>query len=250
MEVNMWPARLRTFLVSNLRNNIRGVTTDCLRSAEVYPALELSHMSSTPQLSICRNGARCVFAKKLCRNENLKSCWNEFWCGFVSPVIWSRWGFLKLFDGFLDWTDNCRVALDSPSPFPAESNKQFNGNVSCTEQTAQLTSSATHAFDMHPCLDELIGNKHYTTLNAMSADQMNEDGNVAYNQFHDSIFIVLNLICFCEVHRLWLRQTFKRTVEANSQNNSINICLPLPFELLSFCNLKLPDGFSLSVWHI
>ena len=56
----MWPARLRTFLVSNLRNNIRGVTTDCLRSAEVYPALELSHMSSTPQLSICRNGARCV----------------------------------------------------------------------------------------------------------------------------------------------------------------------------------------------
>ena len=28
---------------------------------------------------------------------------------------------------------------------------------------------------------------------------MNEDGNVAYNQFHDSIFIVLNLICFCEV---------------------------------------------------
>ena len=62
MEVNMWPARLRTFLVSNLRNNIRGVTTDCLRSAEVYPALELSHMSSTPQLSICRNGARCVFA--------------------------------------------------------------------------------------------------------------------------------------------------------------------------------------------
>ena len=76
--------------------------------------------------------------------------------------------------------------------FAAESNRQFNGNVSCTEQTAQLTSSATHAFDMHPCLDELIGNKHYTTLNAMSADQMNEDGNVAYNQFHDSIFIVLN----------------------------------------------------------